>query len=46
MLRWTCAVRDYRDEMDEDHLRKKLGLSKITWRETSEKLAKLAGPGL
>lgn len=46
MLRSTCAVRDYRDEMEEDHLRKKLGLSKITWRETSEKLAKLAGPGL
>ncbi len=46
MLRWTSAVRDYRDGMDPDHLRKKLGLSKITWRETSEKLAKLAGPGL
>ncbi|MDX1522323.1 MAG: tyrosine-type recombinase/integrase [Anaerolineae bacterium] len=46
MLRWTSAVRDYRDGMDEDHLRKKLGLSKITWRETSEKLEKLAGPGL
>jgi site-specific recombinase XerD len=46
MLRWTCAVRDYRDDMDHDHLRKKLGLSKITWRETSEKLAKLAKPGL
>ncbi len=46
MLRWTSAVRDYRDGMDHDHLRKKLGLSKITWRETSEKLAKLAGPGL
>ena len=46
MLRWTCAVRDYRDDMDHDHLRKKLGLSKITWRETSEKLAKLAQPGL
>jgi integrase/recombinase XerD len=46
MLRWTSAVRDFRDGMDHDHLRKKLGLSKITWRETSEKLAKLAGPGL
>lgn len=46
MLRWTSAVRDYRDGMDEDHLRKKMGLSKITWRETSEKLAKIAGPGL
>ena len=46
MLRWTSAVRDYRDGMDHDHLRKKMGLSKITWRETSEKLEKLAGPGL
>jgi integrase/recombinase XerD len=46
MLRWTSAVRDYRDGMDHEHLRKKLGLSKITWRETSEKLEKLAGPGL
>lgn len=46
MLRWTSAQRDFRDGMDEDHLRKKLGLSKITWRETSEKLAKIAGPGL
>jgi integrase/recombinase XerD len=46
MLRWTCAVRDFRDGMDQNHLRKKLGLSKITWRETSEKLEKLAKPGL
>ena len=46
MLRWTSAMRDYRDGMDHEHLRKKLGLSKITWRETREKLAKLAEPGL
>ncbi len=46
MLRWTSAIRDYRDGMDHDHLRQKMGLSKITWRETSEKLAKLADPGL
>ena len=46
MLRWTSARRDFQDGMDHDHLRKKLGLSKITWRETSEKLAKIAGPGL
>jgi len=44
MLRWTSAVRDYRDDMDHEHLRKKLGLSKITWRETSEKLAKITEP--
>ncbi|GAB4461608.1 MAG: tyrosine recombinase XerC [Anaerolineae bacterium] len=46
MLRWTSALRDFRDGMDHDHLRQKMGLSKITWRETSEKLAKLADPGL
>ena len=46
MLRWTSALRDYRDGMDHDHLRQKMGLSKITWRETSEKLAKIANPGL
>ncbi|HMQ53971.1 MAG TPA: tyrosine-type recombinase/integrase [Anaerolineae bacterium] len=46
MLRWTSAVRDYRDGMDHEHLRQKMGLSKITWRETAEKLDKLAGPGL
>lgn len=46
MLRWTSALRDYRDGMDHDHLRKKMGLSKITWRETLEKLTKIAEPGL
>lgn len=46
MLRWTSARRDFQDGMEHEHLRKKLGLSKITWRETSEKLAKIAGPGL
>lgn len=46
MLRWTSALRDYRDGMDHDRLRQKMGLSKITWRETSEKLAKISDPGL
>jgi len=46
MLRWTSAVRDYRDGMEHDHLRQKMGLSKVTWRETSEKLDKMAKPGL
>ena len=46
MLRWTCAVRDYRAGMPEERLRKKLGLSTISWRETSEKIRKLAAPGL
>lgn len=42
MLRWTCAVRDYQSDMPAQKLRRKLGLSKITWRETKTKLAKLA----
>ena len=46
MLRWTCAVRDFRNGMDPDHLRRKLGLSKISWYETVEKLKKLAEPAL
>jgi site-specific recombinase XerD len=46
MLRWTCAVRDFRSGTDQERLRKKLGLSKISWYETVEKLKKLAEPGL
>jgi len=46
MLRWTSAVRDYKTGMDHEKLRQKMGLSKISWQETSRKLAKLAGPGL
>ena len=46
MLRWTCALRDYRRGMEPQRLRKKLGLSKITWQETEEKLKKLADPAL
>jgi integrase/recombinase XerD len=42
-LRWTCAVRDYRMGAPEDRLRQKLGLSKISWRETREKIFQLAG---
>jgi integrase/recombinase XerD len=42
-LRWTCAVRDYRTGMPEERLRQKLGLSKISWRETREKIFQLAG---
>lgn len=46
ILRWTCAVRDYKAGMSPDKLRQKLGLSKISWQETSEKLKKLAAPPL
>lgn len=42
MLRWTCAVRDYRNGMDEERIREKLGLSDISWHETSAKIKKLA----
>ncbi len=41
-LRWTCAYRDYRDGMDSEKLRQKLGLSRISWRETSSRLEELA----
>jgi integrase/recombinase XerD len=46
MMRWTCAVRDYRAGMSADKLRQKMGISKITWREVGVKIAKLAGPAL
>ncbi len=46
ILRWTCAVRDYKVKMPSDKLRQKLGLSRITWQEASEKLKKLASPPL
>ncbi len=42
-LRWTSAVRDFRMGMPEERLRLKMGLSKISWRETREKIHKLAG---
>jgi len=46
MLRWTCAVRDHKSGMNAEQLRQKLGLSKITWEETGEKIAKLAAPAI
>ena len=45
-LRWTCAVRDYRNGMPADQLRQKLGLSHISWRETLPKIQRLARPAL
>lgn len=45
-LRWTCAVREYRNGVPADQLRQKLGLSLITWRETLPKIQKLARPAL
>ena len=46
MLRWTCAVRDSKSGMSAEQLRHKLGLSKITWEETREKLARLTAPAI
>ncbi len=42
MLRWTSAVRDFRAGMPPDELREKLGLSRISWRETGAKIERLA----
>jgi hypothetical protein len=46
MLRWTCAVRDSKSGMSTEQVRHKLGLSKITWEETKEKLARLTAPAI
>lgn len=45
-VRWTSAVRDYRNGMPAEHLRQKLGLSLISWRESLPKIQKLAKPAL
>lgn len=42
-LRWTSAVRDFRIGVPEERLREKMGLSKISWRTTREKLFQLTG---
>ncbi|HEX2618576.1 MAG TPA: site-specific integrase, partial [Phototrophicaceae bacterium] len=41
VMRWTCAVRDFRDGLEENHIRHKLGLSEISWHETGGKIRKL-----
>jgi integrase/recombinase XerD len=46
MLRWTCAVRDYQARMEPNHLRRKLGLSQMSWKETEPKIVRLAEPPL
>jgi len=43
MLRWTCALRDYRAGMAPDAIREKLGLSRVSWVETFSKIRQLAG---
>jgi integrase/recombinase XerD len=42
ILRWTCALRDYIDGMDSDALRRKMGLSEISWYEVENRLDMLA----
>lgn len=42
VMRWTCAVRDYRLGMDDRSLREKLGLSETSWSETGKKIRVLA----
>jgi integrase/recombinase XerD len=42
ILRWTCALRDYIGGMDSDALRRKLGLSEISWYEVETRLDMLA----
>ncbi|MGD8794395.1 MAG: hypothetical protein PVF47_17730, partial [Anaerolineae bacterium] len=46
MLRWTCAVGDYQAGMEPNRLRRKLGLSRMSWQETLPRLEKLAEPPL
>ena len=40
-LRWCSAIRDYKNGAEQDDIRQKMGLSKITWRDTKSKLEKL-----
>lgn len=40
-LRWASALYGYVDGEEPDHLRERLGLSKISWRETKKKLNQL-----
>lgn len=40
-LRWASTMRDWRANVEQDDIRQKLGLSKITWRETKSKLERL-----
>jgi site-specific recombinase XerD len=40
-LRWCAALRDWHESVEQDDIRQKLGLSKITWRDTKNKLERL-----
>jgi integrase/recombinase XerD len=43
MCRWTSALNDWREGIEPDTIRQKIGVSKIQWRELSLKLKNLAG---
>lgn len=42
MLRWTSALNDLSNSVEQDKIRQKLGISKIQWREVKSKLRNLA----
>ncbi len=42
MCRWTCALTDWQSSMESDKIRQKMGISKVQWREISQKLKRLA----
>ena len=42
VMRWTMAVREYQAGVDEERIREKLGLSRISWYETGDKVRRLA----
>lgn len=41
-LRWTAAFQDLKAGVDQDTIRQRQGLSKVTWRERKNKLQKIA----
>ena len=45
MCRWTFALREKRSGVEPDHIRQRMGLSKIQWREVGAKLEALAARG-
>ncbi len=42
MCRWTSSLMDYKNGVEHDRIRQKLGISKIQWREIRMKLRKLS----
>lgn len=42
LLRWTSALNDFSNGVEQDKIRQKLGISKIQWREVKSKLRNLA----